>query len=233
VADALLTSAPSSRALRLNRVTGLGTRSVVTEKCLDQILAFYRSAGARRFCVMLSPGPRAAATARRLVARGFQSKGGHVLLVRDCRNPIPPARPRVRVAKARRGEAETVHRIQQRAFGDAPGRAAWVLAAIRAGETEHYLARVGRTPVAAGALRIDGDLAWLGGGATLPRWRRHGAHGALIAARLRRAARCGCRWVWVEAALPHGGRPSASHRNLLRVGFEEAGPKPTFVWSER
>ncbi len=98
---------------------------------------------------------------------------------------------------------------------------------------EHYLALEGTTPVAVGALRIERDLAWLGGAATLTPWRRRGAHGALIAARLRRAARRGCRWAWVETAAPVPGRPAGSWRNLLRHGFEEVCLKPIFLWRER
>lgn len=88
------------------------------------------------------------------------------------------------------------------------------------------------SPVAVGALRIEGDLAWFGGTATLPRWRHRGAHTAVIGARLRRAARAGCRWVWVETAAPARGRPDGSRRNLLRMGFEQVCLRPTFVWNE-
>jgi hypothetical protein len=77
------------------------------------------------------------------------------------------------------------------------------------------------------------DRPRLGGGATRTRWRRRGAHHALILARLRRAASLGCRWVWVETAAPARGRPDGSRRNLLRLGFREVAGKPLFVWERR
>jgi GNAT superfamily N-acetyltransferase len=78
-------------------------------------------------------------------------------------------------------------------------------------------------------LRVEDGLAWLGGGAVRTPWRRRGIHQALILARLRRAARQGCRWAWVETAEPHTGRPDGSRRNLLRLGFEEIGTEPSYV----
>jgi GNAT superfamily N-acetyltransferase len=122
--------------------------------------------------------------------------------------------------------------IHARTFGLAPSRVPWVLAAAAAPDVTHHVAFVGRTPVGAGAVRIEGDLAWLGGGATLTRWRRRGVHAALIAARLRHARRRGCRWAWVETAPPAPGRPGGSRRNLIRLGFEPVVVKPTLVWQD-
>jgi hypothetical protein len=232
VGDALVTRAPGSGALRLNRVSGLGSRAPVRSATLETIVAFYRDAGVRRFGVRLGPGPRAAATARQLAARGFTREGGHVLLVRSVRRPAPAGAPGVRVARARPGEARTVVGVQERAFGGNPGQRSWALASFAGRHSEYYLARVAGTPVGAGALAVDGDLAWLGGGATLTPWRRRGVHTALIVARLRRAARRGCRWVWVETVEPTRGRPSGSYRNLSRLGFAVAGVKPLYVWRE-
>jgi hypothetical protein len=233
VGDALLTLAAGSDALRMNRVIGFGHQGLARESMVDEIIACYRAARLRRFSLMMSAGPGTDRITAWLLARGFQRRGGHMLLVRDAREALPRVRSAVRVARAKRADADTIIAIHQRCFALPYSRREWSRAALEDSGLEQYLAWVGATPVAVGALRIDSDLAWLGGGATLTRWRRHGAHGALIAARLRRAARRDCRWVWVETAMPAPGRPDGSRRNLLRAGFVETCLKPIFVWSER
>ena len=233
VGDALLTLAAGSDALRVNRVIGLGHDGLAREAMIDEIIAFYRAAKLRRFSIMMSPGPQAQRISRWLLARGFTRRGGHSLLVREARLAVPPVRSEVRVARAKREHAEAILTIHERCFALPASRRSWSLAGLETRHQEQYLALVGTTPVAVGALQIDQELAWIGGGATLTRWRRRGAHAALIAARLRRAARQGCRWVWVETAAPAPGRPAGSRRNLLRMGFEEAWVKPLFVWRER
>jgi hypothetical protein len=233
VGDALLTLGAGSDALRTNRVIGLGHEGRARESMIDEIIAFYRGARLRRFSLMMSPGPQSDRIAGWLLARGFAPGGGHSLLVRDARTPVPLVRSAVRVARARRADVDAILAIHQRCFALPANRRAWSRAAFEDRGLEQYLAWVGATPVAAGALRMEDGLAWLGGGATLTRWRRHGAHAVLIAARLRRAARQGCRWTWVETVMPAPGRPTGSSRNLVRAGFVEACVKPIFVWHER
>src|SRR5262245_44370007 len=235
VGDGLLTLLPKSDSLRMNRVIGLGHRGLARESMIDEIVARYRSAGLRRFSFLMSPGPQAAEIAAWVGERGFEPHGGYTLLVRDARIPVsrPRSAARLRVARSRSDDRLTVVRIIEEVFGAPRSRRSWALAAIGSPGYEHYIAWVDRTPVAVGTLQVEGDMAWLGGGATLPRWRRAGAHGALIAARLARAARLGSRWVWVQTNLPGRGQRDASRRNLVRMGFEQASLKPSFVWKAR
>lgn len=233
VGDGLITLMKASDSLRMNRVIGLGHGGQATESMLDEIIAYYRAARLKRFSVLMSPGPQADIIERWLVERGCQRRGGYALLLRDCRVPVPHVSSAVRVLRGRKQHAEAIVRIFERTFGGPASRRAWGLATATARGYEYELAFVGETPAAVGAMQIDEDLAWLGGGATLTPWRRHGAHSALIAARLRRATQRGCRWAWVETTAPARGRPDGSRRNLLRFGFAEACIKPIFVWKER
>ena len=230
VGDALLTFLPTSESLRMNRVIGLGHSARAEESMIDEIVGRYRAAGIPRFGLLMSPGPQAESIAGWLMKRGFERGGGHMLLLRDGRDPVPRPRTAVRVVRAAARHADSIMRIQEESFGMPVSRRAWVLAAMRSKVYEYSVALVGRTPVAAGAARVERGLLWLGAGATLTRWRRRGAHAALIAARLRSARRRGCRWAWVETAMPAPGRPDGSRRNLLRMGFEEICEKPGFVW---
>ena len=233
VGDGLATMLETSDSLRLNRVIGLGHLGAAKEAMIDEIIAHYRAGRRERFSLEMSPGPQARTLTRWLLRRGFERHGGTTLLLRDCRRLLPEAGSDLRVRTAGPECAETIVRILEACFGRAPSRRPWSLAAASSRETDHLIAWDGTTPVAVGMSRIDGDLVWLGGGATLTPWRRRGAHAALIVERLRRARRRGCRWAWVETAAPAPGRPDISRRNLLRMGFEEACVKPVFLWSER
>lgn len=233
IGDGMMTMLETSEALRMNRVIGLGHRGRAREGMIDEIVAWYRAARLDRFSFHLSPGPQALKIRDWLKDRGFRQQVGHALLLRDCRQPVPRAPSQVRVVKATRSHGPAVVAILERCFGMPASRRKWALAAARASGYEHHLALVGNKPVGVGAWWAEGDLAWLGGGATLTPWRRHGVHGALIAARLRRAARSGCRWAWVETLAPTPGRPDGSRRNLLRLGFEPVCLKPIYVWQDR
>ena len=233
VADALYTLLEASDSLQMNRVIGLGHRGRASEAGVDEIIARYRAAGIARFSVLMSPGPQAKPIERWLLRRGFTRHSGHALLVRDLRVVLPRTTAAVKVIRATPADRATIVRILAASFGMPASRRSWSLAAAASRETEHFLALLGATPIGVGALRVAGELAWLGAGATLTRWRRRGAHRAVILARLRRPRALGCRTAWVETGIPERGRPGSSRRNLLRLGFEEACLKPAFVWRVR
>ena len=229
VGDGLLTLAAGSDALRMNRVIGLGHRGKAEESMIDEITSIYRAAGLGRFGVMVGPGPQAERITGWLLARNFRPRGGLAMLARDARLAFRIPKSDVRVKRATRAMVPALVSIQERCFALPASRRAWTVASATIPTYERYLAYIGATAVAVAALRIEGDVAWLGGAGTLTSWRRRGAQSVLIAARLRRAARAGCRWAWVETAAPAPGRPAISRRNLLRLGFEDVCAKPLFV----
>lgn len=233
IADSFATFMPTSDALRMNRVIGLGHRRRVEACTIDDLVERYRAAKVKRFCVMAGPGLHAAALRRLLVARGFVRQHGLALLLRDGHVPVARVATTLRVVR----ESHAMHRaaleILQESFPMPASRIAWSVAARLSDGDENFVALDGARPVAAASLRVDGDLAWLGGAATRTRWRRRGAQGALIATRLRRAVQLGCRWAWCETAEPAHRRPDISRRNLLRHGFVQVGVTPRYVWQER
>ena len=86
-----------------------------------------------------------------------------------------------------------------------------------------WLAFDGDEPAAAAGLFVTEGAGYAGFAATLPAHRGKGAQGALLAARIRRAAELGCDIVLCETGERRGDRPDSSYRNLLRAGFEEVG----------
>jgi GNAT superfamily N-acetyltransferase len=81
-----------------------------------------------------------------------------------------------------------------------------------------FLAEVDGEPAAAAVLAIHDGVALLGGSSTIARFRRRGAHQALMDTRLDYAARAGCDLAMISAGPPGGG----SERNAARQGFRTA-----------
>jgi hypothetical protein len=84
--------------------------------------------------------------------------------------------------------------------------------------TEEFRSYVSKTPDGVisgwGTLYVNGGVAFFGNSFTLPQFRKTGAHGALLAARLDDAARMG-----LEVAFTDVEHSSQSHYNCERAGF--------------
>jgi len=100
-----------------------------------------------------------------------------------------------------------------------PGRPGW----------HCFVAYHGCEPAAAGALHVFEDVGWLGLGATRSEFRRRGAQGAILAARIEKAAQVGCTLVVTETGELVEDRPSHSYRNILRAGFEPEYVRPNYA----
>jgi GNAT superfamily N-acetyltransferase len=114
-------------------------------------------------------------------------------------------------------------------FGMPPMLAAWLGQIVGRPRWHAYAACADAAPLAAGALYLGGDFAWLGIAATLPGSRRQGVQTALLAHRLSEAARLGARHATTETGVPQPGGAAPSYRNILRAGFEVAYLRPNWT----
>jgi GNAT superfamily N-acetyltransferase len=118
--------------------------------------------------------------------------------------------------------AEVWAELAARAFG--PGNAAMMRLNAGIPGTHRLGAQVEGKPAGVAALSVREGVAALYSAATLPDWRGRGVQTALIAARLRLAARLGADLASVFV------RPgSVSERNVRRAGFGKAGARLTFT----
>lgn len=156
----------------------------------------------------------------RLAARGFRPGYAWMKFARGIEAPPPTPTP-LRIEEVGAADAPAMAAVVAAGFGmgdaidsslvELPGRPGW----------HCFLAWHERQAVAAAVCYVRGDAAWLGMAATLPAFRRWGAHRALIAARIRAAAAAGARQIFVETGERVVGKPDQSYRNLLRMGFRE------------
>jgi hypothetical protein len=218
----------------LSKVYGLGLDGRVGDAELEAIEDFYRAHGDRRVQVELSPFAGAELAAR-LEDRGYRLGGHEQIQARPLSaadrdlvvpqppgvtvEPVDPADAATRAAWARvsaegffapAASPPDIVRYSELCF-DVPGTTAW-------------LARADGTPAAGGAFAIHDGIAPFFAGSTLPAFRRRGSHHALIAARLRGAARAGAQVATVGARA--GGE---SHRHLDAAGFTVAYTRWLFV----
>ena len=82
-------------------------------------------------------------------------------------------------------------------------------------DTYIFMATIGGQAAGCGTLQITGGIAWVGGAATLPEFRRRGVQAALLSHRVRLAADLECDLV-AATAIPSG----QSARNLVHLGFQ-------------
>ena len=210
--------APGMDVLALNKVLGLGLEEALTADSLDEVLETYRAAGVPRAMVQLPPDV-ADAEHDLLATRGFRYHNRWMKLYRRLDGPLPAAETALTVEPLGVAHAGHFGRLVAPAF-DWPRALEPALAATvgRRGWS-HYLACDGPRAVASAALHVHEGVGYLGPAVTLPGWRGRGAQSALIARRLRDAASAGCRLAVVDTAEPTAERPSASYRNLRRLGF--------------
>jgi GNAT superfamily N-acetyltransferase len=102
-------------------------------------------------------------------------------------------------------------------FGMPPFFAPWLTALVTAADWRCYLVRQGERVIAAGALHLGENMAWLGIAATLPSARGQGAQKALIRHRLAEAASMGLTMAYTETAVLDGPNPSL--HNMRACGF--------------
>jgi GNAT superfamily N-acetyltransferase len=179
--------------------------------------------------VSVTPGlPGTEAAERWLEEQGFEPTYAWMKFVRDPHPPRFPAPEGVEVVEVTSPDQEPFGTIAALGFGmpawgaelfaHLPGRDGW----------RCYVARVDGEACGCGAMVIEDGVAELGIGATLEDARGRGCQTALLRSRICDAAEAGCRTLLVETGERVPDRPSASYRNILKSGFEEAYLRPNW-----
>ncbi len=231
LAGAFVMSCDREESLLANRVIGLGLHEAVTDATLDAIVAHYRDR-VPGFALNLSPFAEPQALAAPLATRGFATFFHHLKWWRDA-SPAPAAGTSLRVIRADASNAAAWGTLATRIFDWSPAQAPWHARVVGRPGWWHGFALQDDTPVAVGAVYVQGDAAWLGYGGTLPEYRRRGAQSALLAARITQAIVSGARVMTLETAPEWPDVPGESLRNARRAGFHPAYERPSWIWPAR
>lgn len=156
-----------------------------------------------------------------------------IKLARD-RSPLdqaPPSSPGgdLEVAAARSDQADDFAEIVVRCTEVDPAVGDLLSAVVRRPRWHVYFATLAGRPVATGALFVQGDVGYLGYGATLPEHRNQGLQRTLLAKRIRVALALGCRVIVSETGVALPGRSNPSYDNMVSLGLVPIGVRDNFV----
>jgi GNAT superfamily N-acetyltransferase len=213
----------TSRAIEppalFRRAVGLGVAREAREADLDAVLAHMAARGLR-YCVPVAAAYKPAMLGEWLERRGFTRGYAWMKFSRPCDTSFKAATD-LDVRLVGREHGADFGRVIAEGFGLPDAIARWVGALPGRHHWACVMAFAGKAPAAAGAAYVSGEYAWLGFGATLPAYRRHGAQNALLARRLAEAASRGARTAVTETGERQPDKPSDSYRNIRRAGFHE------------
>lgn len=213
----------------MNLVLGATEEGAVEEGHLAAAVKWAGPRGIESFVPVSSGLSQTEPAERWLAANGFTQAHAWMKFVRDAHPPRFAVPADIEVVAVTDPEQEPFGMIAATGFG-LPVWAAAFFTSLPGRDGWHcYVARVDGEPQACGAMLTQGDLAELGIGATLEPARGRGAQRALLHRRILDAAAAGCRTLFVETGERVPERPSASYKNILRAGFEEAYLRPN--WS--
>jgi GNAT superfamily N-acetyltransferase len=182
--------------------------------------------------VPLTPGlPGSVAAETWLRQNGFEPAYAWMKFVRDPHPPRFPSPQGVEVVELTAPGQEPFGTIAAIGFGlpawggeffaHLPGRDGW----------RCYVAKIEGKAQGCAAMLIEDGIAEFGVAATLEAARGRGCQTALLHRRIGDAAAAGCRTLFVETGERVPERASASYRNILKAGFEEAYLRPN--WQRR
>jgi GNAT superfamily N-acetyltransferase len=179
--------------------------------------------------VPVTPGlPGTAQTEAWLSENGFERVYSWMKFVRGPHPPRFPAPQEVEVVELKAPDQEPFGTIAAIGFG-LPAWGSEFFAHLPGKDGWHcYVAKIEGEAQGCAAMLIEDGLAEFGVAATLEEGRGRGCQTALLHRRIRDAAEAGCRTLFVETGERVPDRPSASYRNILKAGFEEAYLRPNW-----
>lgn len=216
-----------------SKALGFGFDEPVTGELIDRILDFYRTQGDRTAVIQIAPSALPPDWEEIRTGRDLQPSGSMVKLAARVEE-IRPGGSRLRVAPVTEDDAEEWASVIIRTFFGAPfdGLIDMIAATVRHPGFHPFAAWDGAGIVAGANLFINGKVASLNSGATLPGHRGRGAQSALIAARAAAARQAGCRWLVAETGSPEPGTVSHSLNNMRRAGLRPMYVREDYAWRD-
>jgi GNAT superfamily N-acetyltransferase len=222
----IVTALPEARMLNL--LLGATVPGAAADGHLAKALDWVEARDVSFYVPVTESEPEAGSAEELLRSRGYEHGYAWMKFVRDAHPPRFSQPAGVEVVEAVAGEETPFGMIAATGFGmpawasaffaDLPGRPDW----------HCYVAEVDGEPAACAAMFVHQRIAEFGIAATLEPARGRGCQLALLHRRILDAAAAGCHTLFVETGERIPDRPSASYRNILRAGFEEAYLRPNW-----
>lgn len=211
-----------------NRIVGLGVGSAATESMLEEAIAALENAGCKNYMAQVSPLGMTSQMSEWLEKHGLKKSRNWAKMIRG-NEPAPTPATDLRLESIGKEKEKDFVEIAQTVFempaelkplfGGNIGKPGW----------HHYLGYDGTQPVCASAMKVSGEICWLGYGSTLPSHRKRGGQGAMFARRIQDGLALGCKWFVTETGEDTPENPNPSYHNMLRSGFKLAYLRPNYV----
>ena len=212
-----------------NRILGFGSLGPTTRADVEAGSAFFRDAGLRQSLIQVPNEATTPDLAAWLTDAGYRKSRNWVKLWHPLEE-VREAATDLRVERIGPEHADAFADIVVDAMEFPREVAPMAAAIVGANGWHHYVGFDGDTPVAAGAMHVEGDTAWIGFGSTREAARGRGGQSAIFARRLRDAKDLGCTLAVVETGEETEEDPvNPSYRNMLRSGFTLAYARPNWV----
>lgn len=220
LAGSTLFLAPRVPVSYFNRALGFLDGIPLTETDFDRLIGIFSAAGVSDFWIQLTPNAAPPALPGWLAARGFSlaPRASWAKFVRQTSDP-PPWRTHLEVRPALADDAAAIARVIGDAYELPAELRPWIASLVGRPDWLFFVACAEGAAVATAAVHVQKDTAWLGFAATDARYRRLGAHGALLALRIEAAAKHGCQTVVTETGEPKHDEPNPSLANIRSAGF--------------
>ena len=152
------------------------------------------------------------------IARMSTSTNGKPI---TCKAAVARGVNDLRIEEIGPAQGEAFGRIVCDAFDLGPLAVPWLARLPGRADWRVFMSFAGDEPAGAGALFIQGDVAWTDFGATAPAFRRRGSQAAVLARRVQCALDAGCREIFTCTGEEVPGDPQHSYKNIKKLGFEE------------
>ena len=214
-----------------NKALGFGFAELVTRDLIDRVIDFYKSERSPRAVLQIAPEVLPTNWDEICRSHDIREDSRWFKLTCSVDHFRPIERTTLRVGPVGPDDVDAWARTTLRGFGMPVEGLAEMFAASASNPTFHpFAAWDGDEIVATANLFVDGEIASLNAGATLPSHQNRGAQSALIAARGKHAIAAGCRWLVAETGEPAEGAVNPSLNNLVRAGLQPRYARQNWVW---
>jgi hypothetical protein len=228
IGPAALFTVPAVPAVLFNRAIGLGVFRAACRADVANAAARFAECGVSRYLVHLNPQAEPARLRDWLCEHRLMPLRRAWTKFARSAAPVADAHTDLRIEAIGADRAADFARVACEGYG-LPPTAAGLLGPLAGRPRWHvYLTWAGDRIAGTAAMFIDGDLAWLGFGATELAYRGRGSQRALLARRIRDALAAGVRRFHVETGEAVPGEPRSAYHNILGAGFERIYVRDNF-----
>jgi hypothetical protein len=203
----------------MSRIVGIGIDRPITLDFLEAIDALYISNAADSAILQISPMAQPSDFEELISGEGFIPWWGSLKFLRELHD-IPTVHTEFAIREIGPHHAQEFGHIYWEGFGYTnPSLVQLMANEVGRPDWKIFGAFHDKKIIAVASMYARGDVACLSGSTTLPEYRHHGAQTALLAARLKVAAKMDLSWASAEAPVDNPETSDVAEEVLRHMGF--------------